>query len=415
MSLVTDHQSPLTGKDEVNLLDYWRIIWKYKKSIMTIVAIASIAAVFISLSLPKTYKADAVIMPVSSKGGGGGLSAMASQFGGLASLAGINLGGSAGDTEKILAILKSRTLAENVINRENLMPILYEGRWDKKAGKWKVDDPEKQPNMEGAVRTIKSAVVSTLNKKAKTIKITGIFKGPRLAARVVTTYLVELQKFINANALTVAKRNRIFIEGQLEENKRDILEFGKEINEFYNKNKISNVEARVDVFLNGLKALKVSDHGIENRGSDIVVKLAKADPLTAGAGLVMSNSDSGIVNSQPQLSQLMIRKDDIDERIVETRIVKNVPQQVYLTYLMLRREILAKINALLTTQYELAKIEESRENLAFQVIDTAVPPERRFSPKRARICIMSFVAALFFAVLQAFFRERLRGMKALQR
>jgi uncharacterized protein involved in exopolysaccharide biosynthesis len=436
MSQITNHQSPITNhSDEINLLDYWRVIKKYKKMIAAIVAAASVAAVIISLLLPKSFKAEAVIIPVSSKSGGGGLSALASQFGGLASLAGVGLPGGAGDTEKIVAILKSRTLTENVINRENLMPILFEKAWDARAGKWKSDDPKKQPNMELAVNGMKEAVSTMDDKKNKTIKITGEFKDPQLAARVVNVYLDELQSFINANAFTTAKRNRIFIEDQLEQNKEELLAAGKEINEFYSGKKVSSSDAKIDVPLNR-----------EPRGTIPSPFQPKADPPLAEAGegrlpagalvaggegknpvqtagltsdLTEPGSDAGhvsrVTGNDTELSALINQKADIEKKITEAKVVKNVPQQVYLTYLMLRRELLAKVNALLTTQYEMAKIEESKEDLAFQVIDKAVPPVLRFSPKRAQICMMSFMAALFGAVFLAFFREYVERMKSVTR
>ncbi|MFA4874507.1 MAG: Wzz/FepE/Etk N-terminal domain-containing protein [bacterium] len=394
------HGSRLTAHDEINLLDYWRVIKKHRKTIYGIVMATSVFAVVGSLLMSKTYKAEAVIIPVSAKSGGAGLSTLASQFGGLASLAGMGLPGAAGEGEKIIAILKSRTLTENVINRENLMPILFEKAWDAKAGKWKTDDPEKQPNMEMAVKTLRASVVTVNDIKQKTIKITGIFKTPELAARVVNAYTDELQKFINANSFTTAKRNRIFIEGQLSQNKEELLEAGKEINEFYRGNRVSSADAKVDVAIE-------SGPGIGNRETGTSV--AALD--VPGSGSPVPGSDTADVSTA--IESLIAQKSDIDKKLAEAKVVKNVPQQVYLTYLMLRRELLAKVNALLTTQYEMAKIEESKEDLAFQVIDKAVPPVRKFAPKRAQVCIMSFMAALFGAIFLAFFREYLERMRKL--
>ncbi len=415
------HGSRLTvhGSDEINLLDYWRVIWKYKKMIVAIVFVASIAAVVMSLLAKKTYRADAVIMSISSKGGGGGgLSSLASQFGGLASLAGVNIGGSsAGDAEKIVAILKSRTLAENVINREHLMPIFFKDKWDAASLKWKTNDPNKQPNMEDGVKAMRRVVTITDDKKSKTIRVTGIFFDQKITSAIVNTYLDELQNFISSNAFTTAKRNRIFIEGQLAQNKEDLLEAGKEINEFYRGNRVSSADAKVDVPVSrqsltvnpATKALAGVLEG-ESIRKDEKIKVADASLLGQEELVVDSGSGSGM--SDPAIGSLLEQKSDIEKRLADANMVKNVPQQVYLSYLMLRRELLGKVNALLTTQYEMAKIEESKEDLAFQVIDRAVPPVRRASPKRAQICIMSFMAALFGAIFLAFFREYLERMKA---
>ena len=68
----------------------------------------------------------------------------------------------------------------------------------------------------------------------------GIFKSPELAARVVNAYVEELHKFINANAFTTAEHNSCTsIEGQLPENKTELSEAGKEINDFYRKINVS--------------------------------------------------------------------------------------------------------------------------------------------------------------------------------
>lgn len=407
MEQFTNYRSTRAKHNEINLLDFWCVILRYKKMIAAIVGAASVLAVVASLMMTKIYRADALIIPVSSKGGGGGLSALASQFGGLASLVGANLPGGAGEAEKFMAILKSRTLTENVISRENLMPVLFERAWDAEKGRWKYDDPKKKPSMEQAVFIMKGAVTPMNDKKAKTIKISSEFKDPQLAARVVNAYVEELQRFINDNAFTTGKRNRIFIEGQLEENKRELLEAGKEINEFYKGGRVSSSEADVDVLIRKNAGSASASHGADEVENPM---LAMNDSMAIGTDSVASPSmmETTSVNLEGILSQ----KADIDRKIAEAQTVKNVPQQVYLTYLMLRRELLAKVNALLTTQYELAKIEESKEDLAFQVIDKAVPPKERYKPKRTQICVMSFMAALFFAVFLAFFRDYLARMKA---
>jgi len=411
----TSHESRVTSHgDEINLLDYWRVVKKYRKMIVVILAATSVAAVIISLLLPKSYKAEALVVPVSQKGGGGGgLGALASQFGGLASMAGIAMPGMADDTSKFMAILKSRTLTENVINRENLMPILFEKMWDAKAGKWKTDDPEKTPNMESTVTTMRALVTVVDDKKKKTIKVSGEFNKPDLAARVVNAYLDELQKFISTNAFTTAKRNRIFIEGQLEENKEELLEAGKEINEFYQGNRISSADARVDVPLNREPRTVNREPLPDNQ---VALPTASLESNTTNNGSPLTVDDTShespvTSNGNSELTGLISQKNDIEKRITEAKVVQNVPQQVYLTYLMLRRELLAKVNALLTSQYEMAKIEESKEDLAFQVIDKAVPPVKKFKPKRAQICMMAFMAALFGAIFLAFFREYLKRMR----
>ena len=122
---------------------------------------------------------------------------------------------------------------------------------------------------------------------------------------------------------------------------------------------------------------------------------------------------SAILDSE--ISSLISKKDDIEKKIAQAKVVKDVPQQVYMNYLMLRRELLGKLSGMIATQLEMAKVEEAKEDLSFQIIDEAVPPFERFSPARGRICIMSFFASLFFAIFLAFFLEYIDRMKELNR
>src|SRR3989338_1051034 len=111
----------LQQDDEINLLDYWRVIWKRKVLIILLVFVTALITAVYSLSLINIYQASVIITPISSKdsGGGGGLSALAQQFGGLP---GISLPGSSSASE-IVNLLKSNILREKVIDEFNhLLP-----------------------------------------------------------------------------------------------------------------------------------------------------------------------------------------------------------------------------------------------------------------------------------------------------
>lgn len=89
------------------------------------------ASVVYTLSLPDTYKADALLAPAESSNGGG-LSKMAGQLGGLAALAGVNLGGGeSSQTSLAVQVMKSRQFVEAFINKHDLLvPLLAVKDWD---------------------------------------------------------------------------------------------------------------------------------------------------------------------------------------------------------------------------------------------------------------------------------------------
>tara|TARA_R110002167_G_scaffold168531_4_gene366291 strand:+ start:327 stop:1316 length:990 start_codon:yes stop_codon:yes gene_type:complete len=123
----------VTHDNEVDLHDLARAVWKGKWLIICITAIFSVASVFYALSLPDEYKATAILSPASSSSSSS-LSKLAGQFGGLASLAGVNLKGSDGANKTTIAIklMKTWGFLERFIQSNNLQVPLYAAvDWDK--------------------------------------------------------------------------------------------------------------------------------------------------------------------------------------------------------------------------------------------------------------------------------------------
>jgi LPS O-antigen subunit length determinant protein (WzzB/FepE family) len=118
--------------DEIDLAELWRAIWSGKYIVIVISIIFAASSVAFALSKPDIYKASILLAPASSDSGGG-MGALAGQFGGLASLAGISLGGGGSDkTALALEIIKTRSFLENfIIKHELLVPLMASENWDK--------------------------------------------------------------------------------------------------------------------------------------------------------------------------------------------------------------------------------------------------------------------------------------------
>ena len=84
-----------------------------------------------------------------------------------------------------------------------------------------------------------------------------------------------------------------------------------------------------------------------------------------------------------------------------------------LQYIRLKRAAVTqqKVFELLTQQYEMAKIEEAKEDIAFQVIDPAIPPEKRIKPKRRLNVMLAGIVSLFAGIFLVFFLEYLENLK----
>jgi uncharacterized protein involved in exopolysaccharide biosynthesis len=117
--------------EEIDLREVWSAIWRGKWIIIAVTAIFAVSAVIYALRLPNIYKSEALLSPVSEKQQGG-MAGIAGQFGGLASLAGVNLGGGkANKTVMAIEILKSREFFRKLIVRHNILPDLMAAKvWD---------------------------------------------------------------------------------------------------------------------------------------------------------------------------------------------------------------------------------------------------------------------------------------------
>lgn len=127
--------------DEIDLGQLWAVIWAGKWWIIGISLLAAILAVVISLQMPNIYRAKVVAAP-SEEAQGGGIGAMAGQLGGLASLAGINLG--AGKVDKAAfaqEVLKSRAFIVAFIQRHQLLvPLMAASGWQIESDKLVIDE-----------------------------------------------------------------------------------------------------------------------------------------------------------------------------------------------------------------------------------------------------------------------------------
>tara|TARA_R110002153_G_scaffold33461_2_gene100959 strand:- start:19997 stop:21004 length:1008 start_codon:yes stop_codon:yes gene_type:complete len=118
------YKSQNNADEEIDLLEIWAVIWRGKWIIIAVTAIFAIASVFYALSLANIYKSEALLAPANEEQQGG-IAGLAGQFGGLASLAGVNLdGGKADKTSLAIEVLKSRAFFAKFVDKHDILPDL---------------------------------------------------------------------------------------------------------------------------------------------------------------------------------------------------------------------------------------------------------------------------------------------------
>jgi uncharacterized protein involved in exopolysaccharide biosynthesis len=127
--------------DEIDLRELFSALWAGRVKIVAITAIFAIASVIYALSTPNQYKATVLLSPAQSSSGGG-LAGALGDLGGLASLAGVNLGGAGGgEGELAQEIMKSWSFIEGFIEDNNLAVSVYAADgWDRSSNEIEIDN-----------------------------------------------------------------------------------------------------------------------------------------------------------------------------------------------------------------------------------------------------------------------------------
>jgi hypothetical protein len=118
--------------NEIDLREFFSVLWEGRLTIILVTALSAVISVYVALSLPNKYTSEALLAPRVEGGAGGRLSQLGSQYGGLASLAGINIGG-IGEGGKIAIateMLKSREFFGQYLYDQILVDLMATEGWD---------------------------------------------------------------------------------------------------------------------------------------------------------------------------------------------------------------------------------------------------------------------------------------------
>lgn len=171
--------------------DYGDIFLRRKKMIIIVCVVSVLATMIASLLLPKYYKSEAVILAIAPESGGLGAALSASPLAGA--LTG-SIGGLSTPADRLLVFLKSRTIAEMVVTRFDLLRVFNQDKWDVEKGAWK--NPRKPPLMEDAVKKLSKKMTWFKKGREGSIAITVEWKDPTLAADIANYYVAALAEFM---------------------------------------------------------------------------------------------------------------------------------------------------------------------------------------------------------------------------
>lgn len=221
--------------DEIDLLELISVIWAGKWTIVAITCVFSVASVFYAVNQPNIYKSEALLAPVEQEQKLGGLQG---QLGGLASFAGINLGGgSSSNTQLAIQILKSRQFSSKFIQKHNILPdlmaidtwtmndnsIVYNtDLYNPTDNEWvrKVDAPlVPKPSMQEAHKELSNLISVNVDLETKMVTLSVRHISPVIAQSWLVWLIEDINETMKTRDVAEANKSTAFLTSQLEETK----------------------------------------------------------------------------------------------------------------------------------------------------------------------------------------------------
>ena len=355
---------------EVDLKKIFHILWKWKTKIILFVFIITTLSVCISLLLPKWYKAKAVVLVPEST---------STSINPMDILGDLGLGPMTGGNENIfryLAILKSRSLKELMINKFNLKEH-YNSKYSELAMK-ELDD-----NMNFEVGDEFQVEISMLD------------KNQNLVADMAN-YIVHCLDSLNIElSVSNARNNRLFMEKRLISVTDSLNLISGELADFMKENRIISLE---DQSVLGVQQAAFIKSQIIQK--EVELEVAKSN----------FNEDNFIIfQKQNELNSLknkymeFLNNNSVSELVPNFSEIPNL--QLQLIKLQRKAEYYSRLVEFLGPMYEQQKFEEAKNIPTLQVLDYAVTPELKAKPKRATIVIIVFFISGLIAVSYSIIKD----------
>jgi uncharacterized protein involved in exopolysaccharide biosynthesis len=349
-----------TMKDQtISIEAMWRRLVAHGRAVGIFVLAATLATAIVVFLMPPWFKSSASLLPPGEEETGFGLA----RFFRSSSVPGIRLPTQSTPAEVMIAVLNSRRLGEEIVNRFDLKKV-YQRRF-----------------MEDAVKDLGSHVKFKLT-DAGTIDMSLEDQDPKRAAAMLQAYIDQLDRFNREVRTTKGRRTRLFVEQRLTECKIDMAKAEQTLADYQALHKAAVISPG------------------QSSATEAAARIyAQRTALQVRLGIVRGYAREGSQEVQQivdQLAQLDIQLRALPETGLElARLVREVQKQ-------------EQLYVLLTAQYEEARIDEARDVVTVDVLDPPQPPERKSHPHRLLVIIAGFLLSSGLGMAYALFQEEKR-------
>ena len=218
----------------------------------------------------------------------------------------------------------------------------------------------------------------------------------QLAADMANAYVAQLEALMSRLAVTEAQQRRQFFESQLETTKQKLTEAEIALSQTGVSSDV--LKSAPATAIAGVAELQAQVTAQEVRLGAMRGYLAETAPefkqaLTALASLraQLAKQSQGVRPTTPRADGSSGgARDDYIARYRDFKYQETLFE-------------------LFARQFEMAKLDESREGATIQVIDSATAPELKSKPKKALIAVLATLATGFLLLLWVFVRQALKN------
>jgi capsular polysaccharide biosynthesis protein len=229
----SDDKEKSEPASEIQIIEFWNILWNGKFQIIGITLAFSLATVMYSLQLPNMYRST-TILSVNTNESPGSLSNIATQYSGLAAMSGLNLGGGeSGQAGQAVELIRSWSFLDNLVDTHNLKPYIKAVKqWDRDAdnlvfndelydaetGEWKTEsDKSLEPSSWSTYQTLSGMVTVSFENRTGFLTLSMEHYSPKIAFEWVQLIKDEVNTIIQRRDILDAMNNISFLQQRISE------------------------------------------------------------------------------------------------------------------------------------------------------------------------------------------------------
>jgi len=366
-AILPEDPQPATG---MTFLEFLIILARRKRLVALVTAIATLAGVVTSLLLPVRYTATTQLLtPQQTESAAMMMSQLANTAAG--SMAALTAGGLGlrNPNEIYIGMLNSRPIADAIIRDYNLVEVYH------------------AKDMTAARKEL-AANTKIAAQKSSFISISVTDKDKMRAAGIANAYTAQLRNLTQSIEATEALQRQIFYEGQLKSAKETLVAAEISFQHVEQTKGVLQPQDQARVMIESLAALRA-------QAAAKSVELQALRSYSTDRNPEVQLTENELATLQAEAARMGQKQHTAGFSDLSLGDVPGAG----IDYLSAEHELVYRqtLFDLLIKQYDAAKLDESKEATVIQVVEPAIPPDRKASPHRTLIVLLFMLFGLLAA------------------